>query len=103
MSAGTGLAAAVPGARRDGIEVWAVAPGEFEGWVAATDAGFGRESWESGVERLRALVELDRTVAAFEGREIVGTANAFSRELTVPGGSLPTAALAAVSVLPTHR
>jgi predicted acetyltransferase len=49
-------------------------------------------------------VELDRTLAAFEGDEIVGTGRLYSLELTMPGGRLlPAAAVSWIAVLPTHR
>jgi predicted acetyltransferase len=49
-------------------------------------------------------VELDRTLAAFEGDQIVGTGRLYSLELTMPGGQLvPTAAVSWIAVLPTHR
>jgi predicted acetyltransferase len=49
-------------------------------------------------------VELDRTLAAFEGNEIVGTGRLYSLELTMPGGRLlPAAAVSWIAVLPTHR
>ena len=49
-------------------------------------------------------LEPERTLAAFDGDAIVGTAGAFSFELTVPGGALlPTAGVTVVGVHPTHR
>jgi len=49
-------------------------------------------------------VELDRTLAAFDGDQIVGTGRLYSLELTMPGGRvLPTAAVSWIAVLPTHR
>jgi predicted acetyltransferase len=48
-------------------------------------------------------LELDRTLAFFDGREIVATAAIFSYEITVPGGSLPCGGVTRVSVLSTHR
>jgi predicted acetyltransferase len=49
-------------------------------------------------------VELDRTLAAFEHDEIVGTGRLYSLELTMPGGRLlPAAAVSWIAVLPTHR
>jgi predicted acetyltransferase len=49
-------------------------------------------------------LELDRTLAAFDGDEIVGTGRLFTFELTMPGGSLlPAAAVSWIAVLPTHR
>jgi predicted acetyltransferase len=49
-------------------------------------------------------VELDRTLAAFEGDKIVGTGRLYSFELTMPGGRLlPAAGVSWIAVLPTHR
>lgn len=49
-------------------------------------------------------VELDRTLAAFEGDQIVGTGRLYSLEITMPGGQLvPAAAVSWIAVLPTHR
>jgi len=50
------------------------------------------------------ITEFDRTLAFFEGDEIVATAGIFSYEMTVPGGTaLPCAGVTRVSVLSTHR
>lgn len=49
-------------------------------------------------------IELDRTLAVFDGEEIVGTGRIYSFELTMPGGRLlPAAAVSWIAVLPTHR
>lgn len=50
-----------------------------------------------------ALYEADRSRCAFDGKNLVGTLGAYSFEMTVPGGTFPTAGTTAVSVLPTHR
>jgi predicted acetyltransferase len=55
------------------------------------------------LELLKLSLELDRTLAAFDGRRIVGTADAISFRITVPGAQLPMAGITRVSVLPTHR
>ena len=57
----------------------------------------------AGVERVRAAIELDRTLAAFDDGQVVGTAGINTYQMTVPGGSLPTAGVTRVSVLSTHR
>jgi predicted acetyltransferase len=51
----------------------------------------------------RVITEFDRTLAFFDGQEIVATAGIFSFEMTVPGGSLPCGGVTRVSVLSTHR
>lgn len=44
-----------------------------------------------------------RTLGMFEDGRLIGTARSEALPLTVPGGRLPAAGIAAVSVLPTHR
>jgi predicted acetyltransferase len=51
----------------------------------------------------REITEFDRTLAFFEGREMVATAGIFSYQMTVPGGALPCGGVTRVSVLSTHR
>jgi predicted acetyltransferase len=48
--------------------------------------------------------EFDRTLAAFDGPDLVGTAMAYSFQFSVPGDqTLPAAGVSWVAVLPTHR
>src|SRR6188508_2209318 len=50
------------------------------------------------------LWEPERTWAAFDGDRICGTFRSWPTELTLPGlATLPAAAVAGVTVLPTHR
>jgi predicted acetyltransferase len=80
-----------------------VAGDEFDRFARAEFAAFAEPlpaeehpAWVTG--------ELDRTLAAFEGDEVVGTGRIYSLELTLPGGAVvPTAAVSAIGVLPTHR
>jgi predicted acetyltransferase len=51
----------------------------------------------------RETTEFDRTLAFFEGPEMVATAGIFSYEVTVPGGTLRCGGVTRVSVLSTHR
>ena len=56
------------------------------------------------VERFRAVAPLDRTVAAFDGDEMVGTLATFPFEVAVPGSAgLAMAGTTMVTVQPTHR
>jgi predicted acetyltransferase len=49
-------------------------------------------------------LEFDRSLAAFDGDTPVGTAGAYSFQLSVPGSAaLPAAGVTWVSVLPSHR
>jgi predicted acetyltransferase len=51
----------------------------------------------------REITEFDRTLAFFDGTNMVATAGIFSYEMTVPGGALPCGGVTRVSVLSTYR
>jgi predicted acetyltransferase len=80
-----------------------IAPDEFDDFARAEFTAFGEHlpgeehpAWATG--------ELDRTLAVFDGDEVVGTGRIYSLELTLPGGAIvPTAAVSAIGVIPTHR
>jgi len=54
-------------------------------------------------ERFEKTIELERLRAAFDGEQMVATFGAFTLQMMVPGGKLPTAGTTVVTVLPTHR
>ena len=64
---------------------------------------FGFDPPAEGLEPFKAILEIDRTVSAFDGDRMIGTAGAFSLEMTVPGGVVSAAGTTMVSVLATHR
>jgi predicted acetyltransferase len=84
-------------------EIRPVEEERFADFLGAAETAFGEESSDEGARRLRAITDLDRTVAAFDGHEIVGTNSSFAFSMTVPGGELATAGVTIVGVLPTHR
>ena len=51
----------------------------------------------------RLTFEPERTLAAFDGDEIIGSTMIMSFDLTVPGGEVATAGVTSVAVLPSHR
>lgn len=68
--------------------------------------GFGDdvELTEEARDRFDAIFEHDRTLAAFDGDDIVGTAAGFSLGVTVPGGAnVAMGGTTVVTVQPTHR
>ena len=67
--------------------------------------GFGdRKGTEAGLALDRKVVELDRTIAAFDGDEIVGTNMSFAFDMTVPGGeTIAAGGVSGVTVATTHR
>lgn len=78
-------------------------PDEFNDLARVIEFAFGDPPDEESAERERELLEFDRTLAAFDGDALVASAAAYSYDMTVPGGSVPTAGVTWVSVLPTHR
>ena len=56
---------------------------------------------ELAIESLTA--EPERSIAVFDGSDLVATAGAFTFEMSVPGGRLPTAGVTYVGVRATHR
>lgn len=80
-----------------------IEPDEAEPFFAAAASAFGNAADPDYVEQTRAIAEFDRSLATFDGEEIVGTTGIFSLDLTVPGAKLATAGVTWVSVKPTHR
>ncbi|MCB5906713.1 GNAT family N-acetyltransferase [Streptomyces pinistramenti] len=80
-------------------------PEEWDGWFGKVELAFGGPG-EAPEERSlwQELTEAERSIAAWDDGEVVGTAGAFSFGMTVPGGaSVPAAGVTMVSVQPTHR
>jgi predicted acetyltransferase len=81
-----------------------VTEAELPAFVQVDRTGFGLDFTEQTIRDAFTLLELDRTLAAFDGNHLVGTAAAFSFELTLPGLTIaPAAGVTWVAVLPTHR
>ena len=78
---------------------------ELETFLGTMTTGFQEHTDVAKVaQELRPLWDLQRVLAAFDGTGMVGTFRSWATEVTVPGGAqLPASAVAAVTVLPTHR
>jgi predicted acetyltransferase len=85
------------------IDIRPIKPDEFDAYTRAVGRSFGMHPRDEEIASWRGVTEYERSLAAFEGTEIVGTAAAFSLDVTVPGGRLPMAGITAVGVAPTHR
>lgn len=86
------------------VELRPVTDDEFPEFSRVLEGAFGFHATSDNVADMRSLTELDRTIGAFDGPEIVATAGAFSFELTLPGGALePAAGVTFVAVRGTHR
>lgn len=85
------------------VEIRTITEEEFPGYLRAAELSFSDVPADDDLERERVLVEYDRSFAAFDGPEIVGTAAAFTMPMTVPGGEVEVGYVTIVGVRPTHR
>lgn len=86
-----------------GTEIRPVSRQEFPEYFRSIVETFGGDVRDSDREMDAAVFEPERSLAVFDKGRVVGTAGAFSRQLTVPGATTPLAAVTMVSVVPTHR
>jgi predicted acetyltransferase len=81
-----------------------ISAAELPAFHAVSDQAFN-STWP--VDEMLALegkiFEPERSLVAFDGAQMVGTALAYTFGLTVPGGSVDAAGISGVSVLPTYR
>ena len=77
--------------------------GDVRQFLEAVEIPFGWTPNPADWDAVTPLVEQERLMAALDGDRIVGTAGAFSMQLSVPGGELPMAGVTMVGVHPTHR
>jgi len=82
-----------------------IAPEEFDDFYRVAMHAFHGSPLSQGDRELSlAALEFDRTLAAFDGQELVGSAGVYTYQLSVPGHrTLPAAGVTWVSVLPSHR
>src|SRR5436309_5795252 len=84
-------------------EMRAITADELPAFFTILTAAFGDDSNDDELAIETLTAETERTIAAFDGSDIVATAGAFSFDMSVPGGRLPTAGVTYVSVRTTHR
>jgi predicted acetyltransferase len=66
-------------------------------------SAFGDEPEPESLNADRLVAELDRAVLAWDGDQPVGSIGIYSLDMSVPGGSVKTAGVTWVGVVPTHR
>jgi predicted acetyltransferase len=64
---------------------------------------FLQDSHDDELEQEAAVFEPERSIAIFDADQPVSSAAAYTRDMTVPGGPIPVAAVTWVAVAPTHR
>ena len=85
------------------MDLRAITPDEVPAFVHSLAAEFHEDVHPDDLAVYAAVIEPDRSLAVFDGPGIVATSGVLTRELTVPGGLVPVAAVTMVGVLATHR
>ena len=80
-----------------------VTAGELESFARTEARANGWHATQQYVVHGQHSVAPDRTLAAFDGDELVGTSVSHAYAITVPGGELDMGGVGWVSVQPTHR
>jgi predicted acetyltransferase len=83
-------------------DVRALTAADMGAFESAAHAAFHEDRNPADDEMNARIVEPERALGVFEDGEIVATAAALTRELTVPGGIVPVAAVTGVGVVPGH-
>jgi predicted acetyltransferase len=81
----------------------AVTADEWPAFFAMLSDAFGEDNNDDDLALETLTAEADRSLAVFDGSAIVGTAGAFTFDLTVPGSHAAAAGVTYVGVHPTHR
>ncbi len=86
------------------IELRTITEEEYEAWQGVMAVAFSWDPRPEEKEIWRSRTEFDRSLGAFDGKEMVGTSGAQTLQMVVPGGdAVSFAGITAVSVSPTHR
>ena len=80
-----------------------IAAEEFAALAEVPGEAFLEASRPEAVQLERQVTEMDRTIAAFDGDEMVGSASAYSFTVTVPGARAAAAGITMVGVRPAYR
>ncbi|MCY4365401.1 MAG: GNAT family N-acetyltransferase [Chloroflexi bacterium] len=84
------------------LELRQITADEFEEWVRVEARAYGNRL-NADPESLRPSFDLDRSIAVFDGGDIVGGAHSHLQEISIPGATSAIAGVANIEVQPTHR
>ena len=85
------------------MEIRSIHADEVDAYMVSVSRAFGSQPVEEMMALYRPHVAPERSLAAFDGGEIVGGAEWFPSDVVIPGGTLGMAGVSDVGVLPTHR
>lgn len=86
------------------VELRPVTEDEYPAFARSVGAVFGHVVEDDEIPRWRSVTTIERTIAGFDGGEVVCTSGAHQFDLSVPGGHVvPVSGVTSVGVQPTHR
>lgn len=86
------------------IQQRVVGPGEMEPFFRCLGLAMGFDASPEDIETFSRLLDHSRSIACFDGADIVGTLGTFPFDVTVPGGAaIPMTGTTTIGVRPTHR
>src|SRR3954451_19286100 len=85
------------------VELRPIDLSELPGFYRTLAETFGEDPRDDDREHFAQTFEPERSIAAFDGGEVVATAGAYSLQMTLPGGPRPGAGGTVVGGLPPHR
>jgi predicted acetyltransferase len=85
------------------MELRPAARDEMDDFGRAVMSAFHSELTDEDRRHYERIDEPERSLAWFDDGRIVAATGIYSRQVTVPGGVMPCAAVTAVGVVPTHR
>jgi predicted acetyltransferase len=85
------------------IKIRTVGPDEIPAFFGVGGIAFSDEWDPDEMEAERGLMATERMVTAEDDGTLVAQGGAFEFDMSVPGGSVPTAGVTWIGVLPTHR
>ena len=88
---------------RDPYPLRPISDDEFKTWAHMIANTYGQDRRDADLEHERSTIELERTIAAFDGDSPVAGAAIYTRSMTIPGAVQPIAGVTWVGVSPTHR
>src|SRR5919202_1518624 len=86
-----------------GVQPAPITADEIAEFRDAVGAAFHNDTSAQHLERLRTVLEPDRTLVLRDDGRIVAATGIYTRRIAVPGGDVPVAGVTQVGVRPTHR
>ena len=87
----------------DQIELRPFSRDEYDASIQVVEQAFLMQGHQDDRDVFAARFEFPRSLGAYLGGRVVGTAGAYTFELSVPGTTAPAAGVTIVTVHPTHR